>query len=192
MTRYGWIAGCGLLALALGCASGLPRSRTVSGGARPAAPVTGSGAQPIEPARAAEERGPSGASALPPTETLEEATPTPGVPPPTAADDPFAALRPVALAESLPPPPSVRPRAASEGAAARQRVVVRVITVPRGAAVHHHRRLLGTTPLTLELAQPGTPLDLVLTRPGYMLLRTRIEQRESRNYTFELTPGKLQ
>ncbi|MBK8481184.1 MAG: PEGA domain-containing protein [Proteobacteria bacterium] len=190
--RYGWIAGCGLLTMALGCAPSLPRPATVARGVRPRATGSAAEAMPVEPATAADQRVPDGASSPPPPAALAAATSRPSVFSPPAADDPFAALRPVALPESLPPPPSVRPREAAEGAALRQRIVVRVMTVPRGAEVHHHRRLLGTTPLTLELAQPGTPLDLVLTRAGYMLLRTRIEQRESRNYTFELTPGKLQ
>lgn len=205
--RYGWLAGCGLLAGGFACAPRLARSAAVTGPQhqQQQASTTASSAS-AEASTATGTAVPAGASLGPATAPSPPAAPAaalspaaperdaqpPTPPPPATGADPFAALQPVVGPGPLPPLPSVRAREAPEGAALHERVVVRVTTVPAGAQVQHHGRALGTTPLTFDLAHPGTPLDLVLTRAGYMLLRTRIERRESRSYVFELTPGKLQ
>lgn len=182
--------------LTLGCAAG-PTRRAVrtappapAAAPSPSSELAGARANAVVPPPPAVTANEPEARSIAPVGAAPNAAPEPPHATPGAAD-PFAALRPVVGAGPLPPLSSLRPRATSEGDAATERVVVRVTTVPAGALVQHHGRTLGTTPLTFDLARPGTPLDLVLTRGGYMALRTRVERRESRSYVFELTPDKL-
>lgn len=103
--------------------------------------------------------------------------------------DPFARLRVRVPKEQLPPLRSVRIRNPREARGGRIKVMVK--TTPSKASVTHGGRKLGVTPLTLIVERNSTPLDIVIRKVGYMILRTRIMRRVSRTYAFVLTPAKV-
>ena len=105
------------------------------------------------------------------------------------AGDPFARLRVRVPVAQLPPLRSVRVRNPSE--ARRGTINVHVKTTPSGASVTHGGRRLGETPLTIAAERNSTPMDIVIRRRGYMILRTRIMRRVSRTYAFTLSPAKV-
>ena len=74
-------------------------------------------------------------------------------------------LATVAAKERKPPLPSVTGPAV--------RITVR--TTPRvRAEVRWGRKLLGEAPLTFDRPQDSGPMDLVLSAPGYLTIRTRV------------------
>jgi hypothetical protein len=106
-----------------------------------------------------------------------------------AVGDPFARLRVRIPVARLSPLRSVRVRNPSE--ARRGAISVHVKTSPSGASVTHGGRRLGETPLTITAERNSTPMDIVIRKRGYMILRTRIMRRVSRTYAFTLSPAKV-
>lgn len=107
--------------------------------------------------------------------------------------DPFARLRVVIPKDKLPPLASVRVRDKREAddRSRKGQITITVGSAPKGASVFYGGKLLGTTPLTLAAQRGSTPLDVVIRRPGYMTLRTRLMRKVSQGYFFKLTPAKL-
>ncbi len=105
----------------------------------------------------------------------------------------FAQLKIVVPRDKLPPLAAVRThdrRKRREGAK-RKTIKVVITSSPSGASVTWGRRKLSTTPVALVASEASTPMDLVLRRKGYMVLRTRVQRRVSRNYFFKLHPAKF-
>jgi hypothetical protein len=105
------------------------------------------------------------------------------------ASGPFSRLRVRVPAEKLRPIRAVRVRNPSE--TRRGRIKVKIKTTPSKASVTHGGRKVGVTPLTIVTERNSTPMDVVIRRAGYMILRTRIMRRVSRTYSFVLTPAKV-
>ena len=106
---------------------------------------------------------------------------------------PFKRLKVVIPKAKLGPLRSVRVRTKQE-AEDRSRsgtVKVSVSSKPKGASVFYGGKLLGTTPFAITATRGSTPLDVVVRRPGYMVLRTRVRRKVSRQYIFRLTPAKI-
>lgn len=106
---------------------------------------------------------------------------------------PFKGLKVVIPKDKLGPLRSVRVRTKRE-AEDRSRsgtVKVSVSSKPKGASVFYGGKLLGTTPFAITATRGSTPLDVVVRRPGYMVLRTRVRRKVSRQYIFRLTPAKI-
>lgn len=108
---------------------------------------------------------------------------------PAASGDPFVRLRASVPIAQLGPLRSVRVRNPGESTGGTIKVMVK--TAPKGANVTHGGRRLGETPLTIVAERNSTPMDIVITKPGYMILRTRIMRRVSRTYAFKLSPAKI-
>jgi len=106
------------------------------------------------------------------------------------AGDPFRRLRVKTPKDRLPPLRSVRIRDRREKATGK--ITITIKSRPSGAKVYHGRRLLGSTPLKVTAERNSTPLDIVLRRGGYMILRSRIMRRVTRSYFFDMSPAKLQ
>jgi hypothetical protein len=134
-----------------------------------------------EPGRAGEKPAPSSGPA-----SEGSRAPSPG-------GDPFARLRVVTPREKLPPLASVRVRDKREAddRSRKGQITITVGSAPKGASVYYGGKLLGATPLTLTAQRGSTPLDVVIRRPGYMTLRTRLMRKVSHGYFFKLTPAKL-
>ena len=119
----------------------------------------------------------------------------PGAPVPGSqpSKNPFRRLKVVVPKDKLGPIKSVRVRTKQE-AKDRSRtgtVKVSVSSKPKGAAVYYGGKLLGTTPFSISATRGSTPLDVVVRKPGYMVLRTRVRRKVSRQYIFRLTPAKI-
>ena len=126
------------------------------------------------------------ARAKPPARVAQKPTARP-------ARDPYKKLKVVVPRDKLPPIKSVRVRTKHE-AEDRSRtgtVKVTVSSKPQKASVYHGGRLLGTTPFALTAKRGSTPLDVVIKRGGFMVLRTRIRRKVDRQYIFRLTPAKI-
>jgi len=115
--------------------------------------------------------------------------PIPASSPATRPADPFAKLVVKIPKDRLPPLRSVRIRDQRESPAGNIRL--RIGSAPSGATVRHGGRVLGKTPLVLRAPYFSTPMDLVLSRGGYMVLRTRVHRDKSRGYFFKLNPAKF-
>jgi hypothetical protein len=107
--------------------------------------------------------------------------------------NPFARLKVVVPREKLPPLAFVRThdRRKPRERAKRKKIRVVITSSPGGASVTWGRRKLGNTPVVVTAPESSTPMDLVLRRKGYMVLRTRVQRRISRKYFFKLHPAKF-
>jgi hypothetical protein len=88
--------------------------------------------------------------------------------------DPFAGLRVKIPPDQLPPLKSVRIRDQRERP--QGKITVTIKTMPEGAKVTYGRKNLGLTPIKLQAEANSTPLDIVVRKAGYMVLRTRIQR----------------